>query len=512
MANPPSSDTVRGDQHRSGWDIPILLERVDFCPTPSYTRQKRTTPTWEFPVFMRVVPRITITNQAGTRYACPGVLEDILRPNTYDKSSDGHIRIGGIQLSELASTYGTPLYVMDLATILDRMRTYQKALAGWGMAHYAGKAFLCQAMAALVQRQGWGLDVVSGGELYTALQAGMDPKHIVFHGNAKSDDEIALGIEAGVGYFVVDSLEEMSRLDAQAARTSQRVSVLLRITPGIAAHTHEFIRTGEFDSKFGFATEGGAAEHALDCALAAEHLRLVGFHAHIGSQILEVEPFRASAEALLQFSSEAHHRYGFWPEILDIGGGFGVAYGPEDHPPDTGRLLAAVHEMILTRTPRGLSAPAVWIEPGRSVVADAGLTIYRVQGVKRTPGGRTFVTVDGGMGDNIRPVLYGARYRAELDQHVSGQTETVTVAGRYCESGDVLVEDARLSIPEPGSLLVVWTTGAYAYSMASQYNRVPRPGVVAVQDGKAQVWVERESWQEIMRLDRPLAQPESARS
>ncbi len=428
-----------------------------------------------------------------------------MRPITYEKQNNGVIRVGGVGLKALASEYGTPLYVMDYQTILDRMAGYQSALSDWGSAYYASKALCCRAILELVKHQGWGVDVVSGGELYTAFQAGFDARAILFHGNAKSLSEIRTGLQAGVGHFVVDSLDELERLDEEARRQEVMASVLIRITPGIAAHTHEFIRTGEFDSKFGFATEGGRADEAVNLALSLSSVRLSGFHAHIGSQILDAEPFLASAQALLMFSTALYERTGFWPQVLDIGGGLGVTYQTQDRAPTPQEVLGPVSRWMVENTPKGLKPPRIWVEPGRSIVADAGFTLYRVDSVKTTPTGRTYVTVDGGMGDNVRPALYGAEYAGELDEKPEGlQSRTVAVAGRYCESGDVLMGSVELKDPKAGDLLVVWTTGAYAYSMASTYNRVPRPAMVMVRAGQASIWVERETWGDLVQHDQPL--------
>lgn len=428
-----------------------------------------------------------------------------MRPITYERSADGQISVGGVRLDHLAREFGTPLYVMDYATIVEHMAQYREAVADWGKVFYAAKAFCCQAMLELAQRQGLGVDVVSGGELYTGLMADIDPGRMLFHGNAKSEEEIRAGLDARVGYFVVDSLEELSRLEAQASEMGVSAAVLLRLTPGIAAHTHEYIRTGEFDSKFGFATVGGYADEAVDRALNAEHLHLAGFHSHVGSQIMDTRPFEDSAQALLAFSRDLYVRRRYWPRVLDIGGGLGVAHLPGEVALTPRQALSLVARILREQTPAGLTPPEVWVEPGRSIVAQAGLTLYRVQTVKSTPTGRAYVTVDGGMGDNMRPALYGAEYTAEVDaKSREAEQRTVAVAGRYCESGDVLIDSSVLSDPQVEDLLVIWATGAYNYSMASTYNRVPRPAVVMVNQGRASLWVERESWRDLTRGDRPL--------
>ncbi|PSR22847.1 MAG: diaminopimelate decarboxylase [Sulfobacillus acidophilus] len=428
-----------------------------------------------------------------------------MRPRTYRKSSDGVISVGGVKLEDLAAQYGTPLYVLDYETLVANMRAYRDALAHWGTPYYAGKAFCCRAMVELVAQEQFGLDVVSGGELYTARTAGFDMSRVLFHGNVKTAAEIDAGLQSDVGHFVIDSIDELVAVN-QAAAQSQRVApVLLRLTPGIEAHTHEFIRTGQFDSKFGLALANGIAEEAVERALACTNLRLDGFHAHIGSQILTVEPLVANAQALLQFSLRMLEQFGYWPRILDIGGGFGVQYTKSDRPPDPAVVLRRVKGLVDEWTPPGHRPPQIIVEPGRSVVAEAGLTLYRVEVVKEVPGGRVYVAVDGGMGDNIRPALYQAVYSAELDGKPDDvPLQEVSVAGRYCETGDLLIASVKLPMPTRGDLLAVWGTGAYNYAMASTYNRVPRPAVVLVRQGDSQAWIERERWEDLVQWDRPL--------
>lgn len=414
--------------------------------------------------------------------------------------------IGGLAVDELARTYGTPLYVLDHQTMQNRITGFQQALGQMktpGSLHYAGKAFLCQAMAGYLADLGVGLDVVSGGELFTALRAGFPGNHMVFHGNVKTRDEIREALRARVGHLVIDSLAEMDVIEEEAGRLGVNVPVLLRITPGIEAHTHAFIRTGQFDSKFGFGLKDGLADEAVTHALSLPHLRLEGFHAHIGSQILEGEPFVANAEALAEYSVRWYRDVAWWPQVLDLGGGFGVRYGPDDVTFEVGEVLARAEAVIRELTPSGQEPPTIMIEPGRSIVAEAGITVYQVEAVKTVAGGKRYVSVDGGMGDNIRPALYQAAYHVEVDGKVGEPgVEAVTVAGRYCESGDVLIAEAHLPHIEVGDHLVVYATGAYNYSMASTYNRVPRPPVVMVREGVAETWVERETYAHLASLDR----------
>jgi diaminopimelate decarboxylase len=426
-------------------------------------------------------------------------------PDTYRVDEEGHLWIGGISVASIAQQFGTPVYVLDHATLVHRLTAYQQALADRsvpGLVFYAAKAFIATPMARLLQEQGVGLDVVSGDELYTALSAGFNPAQIMFHGNVKTPDELAYALDAQVGWIAVDSLDELDELATLARERNQVASVVLRLTPGIEAHTHAFIRTGQFDSKFGFAMAEGISDEAVRRALSLPSIRLVGFHAHIGSQIFEIEPFLANAEALLRYSRYWYDEVGWWPDLLDIGGGFGARYTPDDTPPDPQDILSSVQVLFREWTPKGLTPPKLAVEPGRSIVAEAGVTVYTVRARKTAPGGHRYLAVDGGMGDNIRPALYQAQYRAEVDgKALSASRHTVTVVGRYCESGDVLIAAADLPDASVGDQIVVFATGAYNYAMASTYNRVPRPPVVLVREGKPHLWVRRETWADLVRLD-----------
>ncbi len=430
-----------------------------------------------------------------------------MTPDTYRVDESHQIWIGGIRLGDLVAKYGTPLYLLDYATILARIQQYQGALSALtpkGQAFYAGKAFLSEAMAGVLKEHNMGLDVVSGGELYTALRAGFNPGHIMFHGNVKTRDEIAYALTARVGYLVCDSFEELDRIESEAARLGMIAPVLLRITPGIEAHTHEFIRTGQFDSKFGFGLAEGIADKAIEKTLAQPHIRLLGFHAHIGSQILDEAPFVHNAQTLLDLGRDWYRRQGWWPEVLNIGGGFGIRYQPQDQPPQLASVVKQIRDLIAEGTPREVMAPKVFMEPGRSIIAEAGLTVYQVLVKKQVPGGKWYVAVDGGMGDNIRPALYQAEYQAAIDGKADWlPTQHVTVAGRYCETGDVLIREINLPPVEVNDTLVVFATGAYNYSMASNYNRVPRPPVVLVDQGQDHLWIARESYADLVRADRP---------
>ncbi len=426
--------------------------------------------------------------------------------DTLIRDNEGVLTLGGVSLPRLAARYGTPLYLMDVATIRARLNAWTAAVPAPNEVYFAGKAFLCRALIPLLQSAGVGLDVVSGGELLTALAAGMPPSRITFHGNLKTIAEMRIALAAGVGRVVADSDEELVRWDRLAAEAGRSVEVWLRLTPGVDPHTHRYITTGHVKSKFGWPLEGGAAEAAVGRALRLPHVRLTGYHAHIGSQILESRPYEETAEHMMAFARAMHTRYQFWPRYLDLGGGLGISDSGEEAP--TPQELADAFSGIVTRgTPPGERVPIWAVEPGRSVVAQAGVTLYRVGVVKRAGDGTMYVVVDGGMGDNIRPALYEARYRALPVHMASGAPAPVTIAGRYCESGDLLVEDAVLPPLEPDDLLVVLDTGAYGYVMASQYNRVPVPAVVAVEDGTSSVWVEGLRWDEVHARDRAAPWP-----
>ncbi len=420
----------------------------------------------------------------------------------------GHLEIGQCDTVMLASEFGTPLYVMDEDMMRSRMQEYRREMAQQlptGIVAYAGKAFLTTAMCRLVASEGLWLDVVSGGELYTAVTAGFPTARILFHGNNKTDDELMLGLEAGVGRFVVDNFRELERLAELARKKHVRPGVLLRVAPGVTGHTHQYIQTGQVDSKFGFPLVEGV--HGLWAAvartLASESLALRGLHSHIGSQINELEPFAREASALMQTMVEIRRRFGVVLPELDVGGGLGSRYSKEDNPPAIGAYIEAIAAAV-TAVARQYEypLPMVIVEPGRSIVAEAGITLYTIGAKKVIPDVRTYLAVDGGMGDNPRPALYHATYQAVVANKANAKaTEIVTIAGKHCESGDILIWDAELAPTEPGDVLAVLSTGAYNYSMASNYNRVPRPAVVFVHGGEAELVVRRESYADIVRND-----------
>jgi len=419
----------------------------------------------------------------------------------------GHLEIGGCDTVDLAREFGTPLYIVDEALVRQRAREFREAFERTGLRHqvaYASKAFCVMAMCRLAEEEGLSLDVVSGGELHTALKAGFPPERIHFHGNNKTPDEIAMALDAGIGCFVVDNFVELALLEAMAAERGRRVNILLRVTPGVEAHTHDFIATGKQDSKFGFDLESGAAHEAVRQALELEHLELIGVHSHIGSQIFEVEGFRMAAEKMMAFAVDVRDRWGKTFSALNFGGGFGIRYVEGDKPLPPGTYVQAIADTVIAACrASGYPLPEIWIEPGRSIVGDAGTTLYTVGTYKEIPGIRKYVAVDGGMTDNPRPALYGAKYEAILANRANEPaTEVVSVAGKCCESGDMLIWDLPLPPVKPGDLLAVFCTGAYNYAMASNYNRIPRPAVVFVRDGEADLVVARETYDDIVSLDR----------
>jgi diaminopimelate decarboxylase len=415
-----------------------------------------------------------------------------LLPDTAAVDADGMLTIGGCRVDELAATYGTPVFVYDEAQLRDRCREAVEAF-GAGRAIYATKAFLCKAMARLAHEEGMLLDVASGGELHVALAAGVPASACTLHGNNKSIDELRMAVEAGVRYVVVDSFDELDRLDALHAGGTPVPDVLLRITPGVHAHTHEYIATGQDDSKFGFNLGNGDATVAVERARRSAAVRLVGLHCHIGSNVFAAESFGRAAEVMAAFAAPLD-----LPELV-LGGGLGVAYVEGEEAP-----TIAVWAKVLLDACRSLDVRSnVSVEPGRAIVAAAAVTVYTVGTIKRIPGVRTYVAVDGGMSDNPRPVLYGSGYEAFLPREPDAErARRARIVGKHCESGDVLLFNAH--VPGDiavGDLLAVPVTGAYGHSMGSNYNKVPRPPVVFVLDGDARVVVRRETYDDLLLTD-----------
>ena len=427
-------------------------------------------------------------------------------PVTSKRAETGELHLGGVGVNALAERFGTPLYVYDERTLRQRARLVRDAFAAVyprSRVVYAGKAFLNFALLRILREEGYGLDVVSGGELHAGLRAGMPVDHITFHGNNKGEDELAEAIAAGVGTIVVDNEHEIGLLGCLAADRSEPVRVMLRLNPGIDVHTYAKIRTGVADSKFGMPIASGMAERAVAAIQRHTTLDFVGFHAHIGSQLVDAASYVEAIDVLFAFASTMRQKYGVALREVSPGGGFGIAYAPGDHEADIGAWAEAASNAVLAACARlDLPLPLLTVEPGRTIVGPAGVALYRVGAVKALPGVRTYVSVDGGMADNIRPTLYGARYTAALANRVpAGNPETVTIAGKYCESGDLLIEDIALPPLLPGDLLAVPAAGAYCLSMASNYNLALRPAVVLVNDGEARLIRRRERYDDLIRYD-----------
>jgi diaminopimelate decarboxylase len=421
-------------------------------------------------------------------------------------NSRGKLTIGGCDVVELAREFGTPLYIFDEDCIRNNCREFYRAFGvkeGLSRVIYAGKAFLTAAMCRIIASEGLGLDVVSGGELYTALAAGFPVENIYFHGNNKSYAEICQALEAGIGRFVVDNFAELELLSRLSTERGQVARVILRVTPGIEAHTHNYIRTGQIDSKFGFTLPNGQALEAARRVKDLPGIEFKGLHCHIGSQIFELEPYNQAAAVMMELAAAIKETTGLITSELDLGGGFGIYYTAEDHP----QPINAYAETILTRVREearalNLPQPLVIVEPGRAIIGPAGSTAYTVGTIKEIPGVRKYVAVDGGMADNIRPALYGAKYEAILANKANlPATETVAITGKCCESGDMLIWEAKLPRVEAGDILVISCTGAYGYTMASNYNRLGRPAAVLVREGNADLILKREDYNDLLRND-----------
>lgn len=420
------------------------------------------------------------------------------------KSENNELVIGNVKASKLVADYGTPLYVMDEGLLIDTCKDYYQSFKceeNGNRVAYAGKAFSTIEMIKLIKEQGLCLDVVSGGELYAANKAGLPMERVYYHGNNKTIEEMEMGVELGVGRFIVDNHYEMEYLNKIAKSHNKTQDIYLRITPGIEAHTHDYIKTGQIDSKFGFAPVDDIIMDAVKKAMDLENINLAGLHCHIGSQIFDLEPFEDAAEIMLTLIDKVKKETGHLIKELDLGGGFGVYYTEEDHPRTTKEycdtVLNKVDEVCEALS---LERPILTIEPGRSIVANAGLTLYTIGAVKDIPGVRKYVSVDGGMTDNIRPALYGSKYECGLANRMESDSgEIVTIAGKCCESGDILIKNTMLPNPKTGDLLAIMTTGAYGFSMANGYNKIPRAAVVMVKDGVSRVISKRESFEDLIR-------------
>jgi diaminopimelate decarboxylase len=410
----------------------------------------------------------------------------------------GHLEVGGCDVVELAERFGTPAYIYAEDDMRARARAYVEAFAARTddfEVIYASKALPVTAVYRVMAEEGLSVDVASGGELFLALEGGVPPERLFMHGNNKAPHELEMAFEAGIGYLVLDSFREIELADELLARGGRRQPVLIRVTPGIKPSTHSYIQTGQVDSKFGFGLGDGLAAEAVRRTQASEHLELVGIHAHIGSQIFELEPYVKTIQLLAEFVRTT----GIECRMLNVGGGLGIAYTAEDAP-------ASIEDYVDVKV-RGIQqtfdpVPRILVEPGRSLVGNAGLTAYRLGTIKEIPGVRTYASVDGGMSDNLRPMLYGARYDAAIaNRPDAAPTHVTTIAGMHCESGDILIKEVALPDPRPGDVLVTPATGAYGYTMASNYNGVPRPPVIFCKEGSARVVVRRETYEDLAARD-----------
>ncbi len=420
---------------------------------------------------------------------------------------DGRLIFDGADVCSLAEKYGTPLMLLDEDRIRERCRMYREAAKRYFGADaqplFASKALSFRGIYRIMAEEEMSVDIVSPGELYTAKSAGFPMENAYFHGNNKTDADIEYAISMGIGYFVIDSREELLAVGKAAGEAGIRQRILLRITPGIDPHTHEKINTGRVDSKFGFAIETGAAEEITRAALSTENIELCGFHCHIGSQIFDAAPFTLAAGLMVNFIADMKEKTGFEARVLNLGGGFGVRYVEDDPFADIEDMIKKTADAVAEACRgRGVAMPQILLEPGRSVVADSGMTVYRVGAVKEIPGFRNYVSVDGGMTDNPRYTLYGAKYTVALANRADEKADfECTVGGRCCESGDLIGEGMRLPRPKRGDLLAVFVTGAYNYSMASNYNRVCRPPVVMIRGGNDALAVRRETYEDLTACD-----------
>lgn len=427
--------------------------------------------------------------------------------DSFNVNEKGHLTLGGVDTVELANKYGTPLYVLDENDIRNNCRQFKDAFdkyyGGNAKVYYASKAFSCKEMYRIVNSEGVYADVVSGGELYTALSAGFPAENIGFHGNNKTPEELSFALDSGVGRIIVDNIFELHTLNSLAKEKGVYQKILLRIKPGIDCHTHDYIKTGQIDCKFGFALENGEAYAAASEACRLQNIELVGIHCHIGSQIFETQPFVDAADIMISFAKNIEESFGKALTEINFGGGYGIKYLETDRPvpkDESIRILCAAVKSACEK--HNFALPTLSIEPGRSIVGDSNLTLYKIGVVKTIQNVRTYVSVDGGMSDNPRYALYGADYEAVVANKADKPRDFVaTIAGKCCESGDLIQEHTKIQTPEVNDTLAVLATGAYNYSMASNYNRIPRPAAVMVKDGEARVIIERETFEDLISKD-----------
>lgn len=428
----------------------------------------------------------------------------LLKPITLKTNNNGNLSIGGCDLTELAEKYGTPLYVLDEETIRAICRDYKKAFSKYEKVRmmYASKALCTMGTSVLISSEGFGFDVVSGGEIYTLHKAGIDMSNVLFNGNNKSIDELNLALDLGVGRISVDNFLELSLLNELAKSKNLVANILLRITPGIECHTHEYIQTGHLDSKFGF--DLTQIDEAVDLILNTySNLKLHGLHAHIGSQIFETKVYHDEIEILIKELSRLDEKFNLKLDEINIGGGLGVKYTEKDVPPSTYEIADVIINSLNENIQKyEIEPPTVFLEPGRSVISTAGVTLYTLGSSKQVPQGKKYVAVDGGMADNIRPAMYEAEYIAQIVNKPDFElSQNVTIAGRFCESGDILIKDINLPEIEEGDILCVFNTGAYNYSMASNYNRVQKPAMVLVNNSQSDIIVNRETLEDLISKD-----------
>lgn len=425
-----------------------------------------------------------------------------VRPKTCKRNDNGILEVGGIEIPELVKKFGSPLYIYDFETIDSITKDFKKAFEGRDIhMMYAAKAFMTKAICKIMQKENFGLDCVSAGELYTAHSADFDMKNIVFNGNNKTCEELRIAIDFGVQLFSVDNFTEAKNLDKVAKEKNVKVNILLRITPGIECHTHEYIQTGNIDSKFGF--DLSQIDEIVSLVVNDyKNLNLVGLHAHLGSQIFETQVYHDAVEVMMREAKLIKDKFGLNLDTFNIGGGAGIKYVESDEPISIYEIADVVKNSFDENCAKyGIEKPHLYIEPGRCIVGTAGITVYTVGSYKNVPNGKKYVALDGGMADNIRPALYEAEYTAEKVSDIDVEKETVTLAGRYCESGDILIKNVEMPKLQEGDLVCLYDTGAYCYSMSSNYNRTLKPSVVLVKDGKAQIMVKRQTFEELVEND-----------
>jgi len=436
----------------------------------------------------------------------------MILPITAEINREGHLVIGGNDLVKLKEKYGTPLYIIDIATVKDRCRSYKKNFTFSDLEvdiSYAAKAFICTAMCQLIDKEGLGIDVATGGELFIALNSGFPSEKIYFHGNNKSYEEIKYGLESKVGHFMMDNFTELQILGGLCEKKKIRQKIMLRINPGIKAGTHEYIQTGKIDSKFGFGLHNNAAAEAIKKLGQYKYLDLTGIHAHLGSQIFNLSCYNELAEVMIKFIRMIRDKLDISIKRINIGGGLGVQYIPEERPPEIEDLSKLVYEAVKKYEKKfDVRLDKLHLEPGRSIIGKAGVTLYEVGGIKEIDGAKKYILVDGGMSDNIRPMLYQAKYDAYIANKMDDGRNTqasgkmhYSIVGKHCESGDVIIHDIKLPQVSSGDFIVVATTGAYCYALSSNYNSQPKSAVVAVENGDSWIWIKRQTYKDLVMKD-----------